>query len=87
MVGKKLIGKGSLLYGASQMCVCSVGQSCPTLWDPRVAWQPPVMGFSRQDYWCGLPFASPGDLPDPGIQPYLLHWQADSLPPFESGGN
>ena len=27
------------------------------------------MGFSRQDYWSGLPFPSPGDLPDPGIEP------------------
>ena len=30
---------------------------------------PPSMGFSRQEYWCGLPFSSPGDLPDPGIEP------------------
>ena len=30
---------------------------------------PPSMGFSRQDYWSGLPFPSPGDLPDPGIEP------------------
>ena len=28
-----------------------------------------VMGFSRQGYWSGLPFPSPGDLPDPGIEP------------------
>ena len=35
-----------------------------------VAYQgPPSMGFSRQEYWSGLPFPSPGDLPDPGIQP------------------
>ena len=35
-----------------------------------VAHQSPLsMGFSRQDYWSGLPFASPGDLPDPGIKP------------------
>ena len=34
-----------------------------------VAYQaPPSMGFSRQDYWNGLPFPSPGDLPDPGIK-------------------
>ena len=41
------------------------------------------MGFSRQEYWNGLPFPSPGDLPDPGIRPCLLHplhWQARSLP-------
>ena len=30
---------------------------------------PPTMGFSRQEYWSGLPFPSPGDLPDPGIEP------------------
>ena len=35
-----------------------------------VAHQAPVsMGFSRQEYWSGLPFPSPGDLPDPGIEP------------------
>ena len=35
-----------------------------------VAYQvPPSMGFSRQEYWCGLPLPSPGDLPDPGIEP------------------
>ena len=40
------------------------------------------MGFPRQEDWSGLPFLSPGDLPDPGIEPVflLLHWQADSLP-------
>ena len=37
---------------------------------------PPSMGFSRQGYWCELPFPSPGDFPDPGIKPAL---QADSL--------
>ena len=30
------------------------------------------MGFSRQEYWSGLPFPSPGDLPDPGIEPASL---------------
>ena len=35
-----------------------------------VAYQAPLsMGFSRQEYWSGLPFPSPGDLPDPGIEP------------------
>ena len=48
-----------------------VTQSCPTLWTPwTVAWQaPPSMGFSRQKYWNGLPFPSPGDLHNPGIEP------------------
>ena len=38
------------------------------------------MGFSRQEYWNGLPFASPGDLPDPGIEPGAPALQADALP-------
>ena len=38
------------------------------------------MGFSRQEYWSGLPFLSPGDLPDPGIEPGSPALQADSLP-------
>ena len=38
-----------------------------------VAYQAPLsMGFSRQQYWSGLPFPSPGDLPDPGIKPRSL---------------
>ena len=38
------------------------------------------MGFSRQGYWNGLPFPSPGDLPDPGIEPGSPTLQADALP-------
>ena len=38
------------------------------------------MGFSRQEYWSGLPFLSPGNLPNPGIQPGSPALQADSLP-------
>ena len=42
-----------------------------TLW--IVARQAPLpMGFSRQEYWSGLPFPSPGDLPDPGMEPASL---------------
>ena len=45
-----------------------------------VAYQaPPSMGFSRQEYWGGLPFPSPGDLPDPGIEPWSPSFQADAL--------
>ena len=40
---------------------------------------PPSMGFSRQEYWSGLPFPSPGDLPDPGIEPRSPALQADAL--------
>ena len=46
-----------------------------------VAYQaPPSMGFSRQEYWSGLPFPSPGDLPDPGIEPGSSALEADALP-------
>ena len=38
------------------------------------------VGFSRRGYWSGLRFPSPGDLPDPGIEPKSPAWQADSLP-------
>ena len=53
------------------VCVCVFDQSCPTLCDPStVAHQTLLsMGFSRQEYWIGLPFPSPGDLPDPGTEP------------------
>ena len=38
------------------------------------------MGFSRQEYWSGLPFPSPGDLPNPGIEPGSPALQTDALP-------
>ena len=41
---------------------------------------PPPMRFSRQEYWSGLPFPSPGDLPNPGIEPRSPTLQADALP-------
>ena len=44
-------------------------QSCLTLCNPII---PLPMGFSRQEYWGGLPCPSPGDLPDPKIQPASL---------------
>ena len=46
---------------------------------------PPSMEFSRQEYWSGLPFPSPGDLADPGIEPWSPALQADSLPSEPSG--
>ena len=46
----------------------------------NVAYQaPPSMGFSRHECWSGLPFPSPGDLPDPEIEPRSLALQADAL--------
>ena len=60
---------------------CLVDQSClfETLW--TVAHQAPLsMRFSRQEYWSGLPFHPPGDLPHPGIEPKSPVLEADSLP-------
>ena len=59
-----------------------VAESCPTLANPRtVGFQAPLsMGCPRQEYWGGWPFPSPGDLPDPGIEPWSPALQADSLP-------
>ena len=54
-----------------------------------VAYQAPLSTeLSRQEYWSGLPFPSPGDLPDSGIEPHvlcLMHWQVSSLPLAPSG--
>ena len=54
-----------------QIYMSEVTQSSPTLCAPwMVAYQAPLsIGFSRQEYWSGLPFPSPGDLPNPGIEP------------------
>ena len=46
---------------------------------------PLSMGFSRQEYWSGLPFPSPGDFADPGIEPESPALQADSSPSEPSG--
>ena len=69
---------GSYLEGGGGLVV----QSCPTLVTPwTVACQAPLsMGFPRQEYWSGLPFPSPGDLPNPGIKPRFPELQVDSLP-------
>ena len=56
-----------------------------------VAYQAPLsLGFSRQEYWSGLPFPSPGNLPDPGIEPGSPALQADALtsePPGKPQGS
>ena len=66
--------KLQLLLDSLFNALCSVPQWCLTLCDPRtIALLAPLsIGFSRQEYWSGLPFPSLGDLPDPGIQP--LPW-------------
>ena len=65
----------------------SLVQLFATSW--TVARQAPLsIGFSRQEYWSGLPFPSPGDLPNPGIEPGSPALQADALssePPGVAG--
>ena len=62
------------------MVVCA--QPCLTFATPwTVALQASLfVGFFRQEYWSGLPLPSPGDLPDPGIEPKSLTLEAQSLP-------
>ena len=65
------------------LCVCVlVTQSCPTLCDLMDCSPPgsfPSLQFSRQEYWSGLPFPSPRDLPHPGIELRSPTLQADAL--------
>ena len=61
------------------MCTCLLShvRLCVTPW--TIAHQAPLsVEFSRQEYWSGLPFPSPGDLPYPGIKPGSAALQADS---------
>ena len=59
-----------------------VSQSCLTLCYPTDGSLPGSgsMGFSRQEYWSGLPFLSPGDLPNPGVEPGSPALQTNALP-------
>ena len=64
-------------------CLCKVVcNSCDLM--GCVACQPPL-AFPRQEYWIGLPFPPPGDLPNPGTEPASHTWQADSLPLSHQG--
>ena len=71
----------SLFIDAMSM-LCLVAQSCLTLCDPH-GWYPKRLlcpwGFSRQEYWSGLPCPPPEDLPNPGIEPSSPALQSDSL--------
>ena len=66
-------GKGCVFYSLSRVRLlaipCTVASSAPL-----------SMGFFRQEHWSGLPFPSPEDLPDPGIEPRSPALQANSLP-------
>ena len=75
------VGYHFLLQCVKVKSESEAAQSCPILSDPQtvVHQAPPSMGFSRQEYWSGVPLPSPGDLPDPGIEPWPPALQADSL--------
>ena len=79
MVSQKQEAEALTPHHCVQERVLSCGRLFGTPW--TAALQAPLsMGFSRQEYWSGLPFPSPGDLPDPGIEPISPVLQADSLP-------
>ena len=74
------------LFSSEVKWSSSVVSDSATPW--TVAHQAPLfMGFSRQEYWSGLPFPSPGDLPDPGIEPRSPALQADALPSEPQGNH
>ena len=72
------------------ICVCVLSHSI--VFDSVTPWivarQAPLsMGFSRQEYWSGLPFPTPGDLPNPGMEPRSPALLVDSLPAEPSGNS
>ena len=73
---------GLMLRNQSNASKQAIAQSCQLFVIPwTVVYQAFLsMGFSRQEHWSGLPFPSPGDLPDPGIGPKSPALQADALP-------
>ena len=69
-------------FTSEWMKVSEITQSCPTLCNPMdssLYQASPSMEFSRQECWSGLPFPSPGNFPDPGIEPRSPTLQAESL--------
>ena len=74
------MGRCISLFESSLSCGGLVVESCRLFCDPKdCRFQVPLsMEFSRQQYWSELPFPNPGDLPDPGSNLCLLHWQAGS---------
>ena len=73
-----------LLRGKVKVKSLSCVQLFATPWTAAYK-APPSMGFSRQEYWCGLPFPSLGDIPNPGIEPQSPAFQADALTSESSG--
>ena len=68
---REALVKGKVLVAQSQLFATPWTAACQAPWSMR---------FSRQEYWSGLPFSRPGNLPDPGIEPGSPVLQADSLP-------
>ena len=67
------------------LCACAKSlQLSLTLQPTKLLWP---LGFSRQEFWSGLPFPSPGDLPNPGFKPGSPSLQADALPSEPQKGN
>ena len=73
--------KRSMNCGQLAVTIVVVQTGCFSIPQTEARQVPLSMGFPRQEYWSGLLFSSPGDLPDPGIEPTSPAWQADSLPP------
>ena len=79
------MGKTTMVRKHEDISFVSVlcwAQSCLTLCDPmdyKAHQSPPSMGFFRQDYWSGLPFPPPGDLPGPGTEPMSPALQVESF--------
>ena len=78
------VGRLWVLTEFESQRVCTHAQPLSCVWHVVTPWtvagQAPLsMEFSRQEYWSGFPFPSPGDLPAQGSNPCLLHRQADSL--------
>ena len=70
--------KHSIIHYSHHVLTDSVVSN--SLWPHGLLKAPLSMGFSRQEYWCGLLSPSPGDLPNPGIEPRAPALQVDSLP-------
>ena len=70
-------------------CYCLVFRSHPTLCNPMDYSLPgsSSIAFPMQEYWSGLPFPSPGALPDPGMEPMSPAVQVDSLPLSHQGSS
>ena len=66
-------GRGQPIVGL-RFCVCVLDRVRLFVTPWTVACEAPLsMGFPRHEYWSGLPFPPPGNLPDPGVDPCLLH--------------